>query len=466
MFIPVNTDAPINHFPAATIGLIVTNVVVFVITGAGFRPDLADPWILWFGAIRPYQWLTAFFMHAGFAHLIGNMIFLWAFGLVVEGKLGWKVFLPLYLAVGVTQCSVEQFIMLGSDREAKRQEQVDQIGWLLGIEEAEVDDQDELIEQALVPLNFQEDWEDDEFPDDELGEFDDLEFESRREKALAEILKKQPILFGALGASGAIYSLLAMSLVWAPKNCMTVVTLLGLRPISFEVTIMFFSAFYIGWDLLVAAFGGFAMSTAFLHTMGAITGGIFGVVMFKAGKVDCEDWDLFSVLSGNYGPHVRDIYGYRNEKGRRTKYDERPEDKPKKKKKSKLAKINELIDAGEYLTAAEDLFSLKITQPRAKLDEDQHRELGMGLVGAKFFEEAEAVLEDYIDEYPETANWACLRLAAVQFQENGQPRAAMRTLKKVNRAALTKKERETGRKLSRLAKQQIDAGVEDRETEW
>ena len=43
--------------------------------------------------LHPLQWLTNNFMHSGFFHLAGNMIFLWTFGLVVEGKLGWWRFL-------------------------------------------------------------------------------------------------------------------------------------------------------------------------------------------------------------------------------------------------------------------------------------------------------------------------------------------------------------------------------------
>lgn len=247
---------------------------------------------------------------------------------------------------------------------------------------------------------------------------------------------------------------------------MTIIGLIWLRPVSFEVSIMTFSAFYIGLDFLIAAAGSFAMSTAFLHTVGAISGGIFGVLMFKAGKVDCEDWDLFSVMSGNYGPHVRDIYGYKNEKGKKTKYDEKPADEPKKKKKSKLQEINDQIDKAEYLAAAEGLFFLRVNQPRVKLSEEQLKELGLGLVAARHFEEAESILEEYIQRHPDAANWARIRLAAIQLQENQQPRACMRTLRSIDRSSLSPAELETGKKLSRVAKQQIASGVEDREAEW
>jgi hypothetical protein len=45
------------------------------------------------------------------------MLFLWVFGLVVEGKLGWWRFLCCYLAIGVTQSAIEQTVMLGHSGE-------------------------------------------------------------------------------------------------------------------------------------------------------------------------------------------------------------------------------------------------------------------------------------------------------------------------------------------------------------
>jgi len=54
-------------------------------------------------------------MHAGLMHLLGNMFCLWGFGLVVEGKIGWWRFLLVYLGIGVTQCGLEQSLMLFAD---------------------------------------------------------------------------------------------------------------------------------------------------------------------------------------------------------------------------------------------------------------------------------------------------------------------------------------------------------------
>ena len=57
----------------------------------GFRP--ADP--------APMALLTSMFLHAGFAHLAGNMLFLWIYGDNVEHRLGPVLYLAAYLVTGV-----------------------------------------------------------------------------------------------------------------------------------------------------------------------------------------------------------------------------------------------------------------------------------------------------------------------------------------------------------------------------
>ncbi len=111
--IPYGTDAPVYYWPYATIGLIVTNTLVFFLQVAS--SNYGEPFFLHFGVINPVQWLTSVFMHISFLHLLANMIFLWSFGLVVEGKVGWSWFLGIYLATGILESGIEQFLMLGQD---------------------------------------------------------------------------------------------------------------------------------------------------------------------------------------------------------------------------------------------------------------------------------------------------------------------------------------------------------------
>lgn len=111
MFIPYGTDTPIYHWPIVTAVLMVANIFVLVL-------EIMFPDIVEFGALshgdglHPIQWLTSFFMHAGVLHLIGNLIFLWTFGLIVEGKIGPWLLLLVYMAMGIFQNMVEQLLYL------------------------------------------------------------------------------------------------------------------------------------------------------------------------------------------------------------------------------------------------------------------------------------------------------------------------------------------------------------------
>ena len=109
-------------FPIVTISLIALNVAVFLYElslGAG-----VDRLIRLYGAV-PYeiltgrdiapagphplylQLLTSMFLHAGWLHLLGNMIYLWIFGDDIEAALGHGRYLLFYLAVGVTASLVQ-----------------------------------------------------------------------------------------------------------------------------------------------------------------------------------------------------------------------------------------------------------------------------------------------------------------------------------------------------------------------
>ena len=56
-----------------------------------FRPD----------AIEWYQYITSLFLHGHWQHLTGNAFYLFAFGCVLENKVGSKTFLIIYLLSGI-----------------------------------------------------------------------------------------------------------------------------------------------------------------------------------------------------------------------------------------------------------------------------------------------------------------------------------------------------------------------------
>jgi len=112
MLFPYNTDAPLYYRPTGTILLIVVNFITFFLTAAGLK---SDGWLLQFGnGLHPTEWILSSFLHFGPWHLLGNMFYLWVFGLVVEGKIGTSRFLGLYFLLSFVNGFLEQLIMLWS----------------------------------------------------------------------------------------------------------------------------------------------------------------------------------------------------------------------------------------------------------------------------------------------------------------------------------------------------------------
>jgi membrane associated rhomboid family serine protease len=108
----------------------------------------------------------------------------------------------------------------------------------------------------------------------------------------------------SLGASAAIFGLMAMACVWAPMNEVSMFCFLFFRVYTFEVTIGVLAACYVGLDLTMWLIAGGTAGSSLLHLMGVVAGAVVGVVLLKRSVVDCEDWDLFAVFSGTYGPYA------------------------------------------------------------------------------------------------------------------------------------------------------------------
>ena len=68
------------------------------------------------GYIHPYLTIfSSMFMHGGWMHLIGNMVFLWIFGDNIEDSMGHKKFLIFYLLCGVFAALLQSGINPQSD---------------------------------------------------------------------------------------------------------------------------------------------------------------------------------------------------------------------------------------------------------------------------------------------------------------------------------------------------------------
>ena len=96
MFLPYGTDAQSVRAPIGTYSLIATNVVLF------FLQDVVIPDSVYVlkhgGGLNPIQWIGSAFGHGDLCHLIGNMIFLFAFGIAVESCMRTWRFIAIYFA--------------------------------------------------------------------------------------------------------------------------------------------------------------------------------------------------------------------------------------------------------------------------------------------------------------------------------------------------------------------------------
>jgi membrane associated rhomboid family serine protease len=114
MFPLGDDNAARRSLPVVTFALIALNVLVFFVELSGgdafirqwafvparFSRDPATDWFTIFSAM---------FMHGGWLHLGGNMLYLWIFGDNVEDEFGPIKFLAFYLACGIAATFAQYF---------------------------------------------------------------------------------------------------------------------------------------------------------------------------------------------------------------------------------------------------------------------------------------------------------------------------------------------------------------------
>jgi len=124
MVVPLRDIQPRQSFPIVTIGLLIVNVLFFLyelslgerlqgfLQQAAFVPEryFAEGGVA--AEARPI--LVSMFLHGGWMHLIGNMLYLWIFGDNVEDQLGHLRFLVFYLACGWLATMAHAYMNTGS----------------------------------------------------------------------------------------------------------------------------------------------------------------------------------------------------------------------------------------------------------------------------------------------------------------------------------------------------------------
>lgn len=140
MFVPLHDTNPLKkiRFQYVTVALIALNVTAYVILQTGWFIPLGDEDLTTF-AVVPAQLfantggetaflasgavlvperltlLTYMFLHGGWIHLIGNMLFLWVFGDNIEDAMGHVRFVMFYFMCGIFAALAHTYMLPHSD---------------------------------------------------------------------------------------------------------------------------------------------------------------------------------------------------------------------------------------------------------------------------------------------------------------------------------------------------------------
>lgn len=123
--IPIKDNNPTRTFPTVTVAIILLNVVLF-----GYQISLGSytESLFYRAGIIPYEithlrdlepsnlvplpftLFTSLFLHGGFIHLLGNMLYLWTFGNNIEDSMGHGRFIVFYFLCGLVASLSQIFL--------------------------------------------------------------------------------------------------------------------------------------------------------------------------------------------------------------------------------------------------------------------------------------------------------------------------------------------------------------------
>jgi membrane associated rhomboid family serine protease len=106
-----------SRFPAVTTAIIIVNALVFLIELQGGEAFVQQWSVIPADILAGRHWitiLTAMFMHAGWMHILGNMVFLWAFGPEIEDAMQPLWYFPFYLLSGLAASLAQIAALPGS----------------------------------------------------------------------------------------------------------------------------------------------------------------------------------------------------------------------------------------------------------------------------------------------------------------------------------------------------------------
>jgi membrane associated rhomboid family serine protease len=126
--IPISDSPRSRTVPIVNWTLILVNISIFLLE-LSMPPRALDRFLFTWGAVPARVWgallgqadpfwlvtlITSQFLHGGWAHILGNMLYLWVFGDNVEDRMGHLRYLVFYLLCGITAGLIQTLVLFGS----------------------------------------------------------------------------------------------------------------------------------------------------------------------------------------------------------------------------------------------------------------------------------------------------------------------------------------------------------------
>ncbi|MEL7496582.1 MAG: rhomboid family intramembrane serine protease [Planctomycetota bacterium] len=281
--------------------------------------------------------------------------------------------------------------------------------------------------------------------------------------AIAGCLVQTTMLFiggsGALGASGVIFGMIAIVMIWAPENEVSFLffALIFLYPMTttFSASILIVSFLLLALEFLSIAFSGFGMSSAMLHLTGAMPGALIGYLMVQWRWVDCEGFDLMSIGFGRRGERVLTV--------------QQEQTLIREKKEAAAQALEDLHKSGEmvemYLAKGHFEMALNRYQIQRKRDKRFHlTEAQMiALINGLWQEprtraKAVPVMELYLKTHHSRRVTVALKLARHELLTKERPKRCLELIKLASASPMNEKETAFAKQLVAKAKAMIQSG--------
>jgi hypothetical protein len=224
--------------------------------------------------------------------------------------------------------------------------------------------------------------------------------------------------------------------------------------------VLWMGIIYIGLNTYAAWRYGFRPNSDLAHCLGAAFGIVLGVVSLKRRWIDCDGYDLFSVMSGSYlksnaarrvrpaGPAVLDVsHGDAASSTGAAAFVQQ-----QKIAGQELATETEDSALTEYKNAVKSSRMGQLSEPELIHHADR-------LCSDGYETEAVPLLEEYLSRFEKRANVARLKLAEILIKTQQRPQYGLRILNELPTAPLKPRYEKLRQVLTHKAHEMIDDGV-------